>query len=145
MFTESLNEREGRYRCSEQVEIVEPGMVGDLYQVAKLLGNVSAVAYINTNPKTATENGTYTINNIFVRVPTDRELWVVKLTTATDLLGVPNIKIVGNIHGNEPVGREIVLHLIQVYCGTRLSQNVYSLGYNNTRRAFLVNRLILEF
>ncbi|VVC33638.1 Hypothetical protein CINCED_3A006469 [Cinara cedri] len=42
-----------------------------------------------------------------------RELWVVKLTSATDLLGVPNIKIVGNIHGNEPVGREIILHLIQ--------------------------------
>lgn len=43
-----------------------------------------------------------------------RELWVVKLTTATDLRGVPNIKIVGNIHGNEPVGREMILHLIQV-------------------------------
>ncbi|XP_025409980.1 carboxypeptidase D-like isoform X2 [Sipha flava] len=43
----------------------------------------------------------------------NRELWVVKLTTATDLLSVPNIKIVGNIHGNEPVGREITLHLIQ--------------------------------
>jgi len=44
----------------------------------------------------------------------ERELWAVKLTTANELLGVPNVKIVGNIHGNEPVGREIILHLIQV-------------------------------
>lgn len=43
-----------------------------------------------------------------------RELWAVKLTTATNLQGVPNIKIVGNVHGNEPVGREIILHLIEV-------------------------------
>lgn len=48
------------------------------------------------------------------RFSKDRDLWVVKLTTATELLGVPNIKIVGNIHGNEPVGKEIILHMIQV-------------------------------
>lgn len=53
-----------------------------------------------------------------------RELWVVKLTTATDLLGVPNIKIVGNIHGNEPVGREIILHLIWV----KITINNYKLN-----------------
>ncbi|CAH1715999.1 unnamed protein product [Aphis gossypii] len=51
----------------------------------------------------------YSIGNSVLK----RELWAVKLTTATELLGVPNIKIVGNIHGNEPVGREIILHLIQ--------------------------------
>lgn len=32
----------------------------------------------------------------------------------TGVLGVPNVKFVGNIHGNEPVGRELILHLIEV-------------------------------
>ncbi|XP_050533438.1 carboxypeptidase D-like isoform X2 [Daktulosphaira vitifoliae] len=42
-----------------------------------------------------------------------RELWVVKITSVIDLLTVPNIKIVGNIHGNEPIGRELIIHLIE--------------------------------
>lgn len=76
-----------------------------------------------------------TTNNTFARVPIDRELWVVKLTTATDLLGVPNIKIVGNIHGNEPVGREIVLHLVQVYVAVHVCHKTF-VGHNDARHAF---------
>ncbi|KAK9513100.1 hypothetical protein O3M35_001365 [Rhynocoris fuscipes] len=43
------------------------------------------------------------------------ELWVLMLTLAPSHEStVPNVKIVGNIHGNEPVGRELILHLIRV-------------------------------
>ncbi|XP_063230021.1 carboxypeptidase D-like isoform X2 [Bacillus rossius redtenbacheri] len=43
-----------------------------------------------------------------------RELWVLALSAASpSRLGVPDVKLVGNIHGNEPVGRELILHLAQ--------------------------------
>lgn len=29
-------------------------------------------------------------------------------------IGVPNIKLIGNVHGNEAVGREILLHFLEV-------------------------------
>jgi succinylglutamate desuccinylase len=29
-------------------------------------------------------------------------------------LGIPSVKLIANIHGNEAAGREILLHLIQV-------------------------------
>ncbi|XP_026814300.1 carboxypeptidase D-like isoform X2 [Rhopalosiphum maidis] len=66
-----------------------------------------------------------------------RELWAVKLTTATELLGVPNIKIVGNIHGNEPVGREIILHLIQYL----LENNSKNKAINNLLRTTIIHLL----
>ncbi|KAL4148944.1 hypothetical protein QTP88_003075 [Uroleucon formosanum] len=66
-----------------------------------------------------------------------RELWAVKLTTASDLLGVPNVKIVGNIHGNEPVGREIILHLIQYL----LDNNSKNKAINNMLRTTVIHLL----
>lgn len=46
----------------------------------------------------------------------DRTLWVLAVSSTPDrhVLGVPEIKYVGNIHGNEPVSKEILLHLILV-------------------------------
>lgn len=45
-----------------------------------------------------------------------RELWVLKISSNQQQrpLLQPAVKYVGNIHGNEPVGREILLHLIEV-------------------------------
>lgn len=47
---------------------------------------------------------------------TERELWVLAVSSTPDrhVIGKPEIKYVGNIHGNEPVSKEILLHLILV-------------------------------
>ncbi|XP_018007555.1 carboxypeptidase M-like isoform X2 [Hyalella azteca] len=44
-----------------------------------------------------------------------RELWVLVLSSSPyrPIVGQPNVKYVGNMHGNEAVGREMLLHLIQ--------------------------------
>ena len=47
---------------------------------------------------------------------TGRELWVLVLSSSPykAVVGQPNVKYVANMHGNEAVGREMLLHLIQV-------------------------------
>ncbi|KAK5645310.1 hypothetical protein RI129_006610 [Pyrocoelia pectoralis] len=43
-----------------------------------------------------------------------RQLWVLELTaTNKSAIGTPNVKLIANIHGNEAVGRELLLHLIE--------------------------------
>ncbi|KAI4470054.1 protease m14 carboxypeptidase [Holotrichia oblita] len=46
---------------------------------------------------------------------TGKELWVMKITAgdAHDTT-LPNVKLIGNMHGNEVVGRELLLHFIEV-------------------------------
>ena len=46
-----------------------------------------------------------------------REMWVVKISSSQQQqrpLLQPAVKYVGNIHGNEAIGREMLLHLIEV-------------------------------
>jgi Zinc carboxypeptidase len=47
---------------------------------------------------------------------TGRELWVlaVSSTPGKHVIGKPEVKYVGNIHGNEPISKEILLHFILV-------------------------------
>lgn len=55
----------------------------------------------------------------FVAHLIERELWVLAVSSTPDrhVAGKPEMKYVGNIHGNEPVSKEILLHLILVsYC-----------------------------
>lgn len=39
---------------------------------------------------------------------------VISASPYEHMIGKPDVKYVANIHGNEPVGRELLLHLIQV-------------------------------
>ena len=47
--------------------------------------------------------------------PTGRDLWVLMISSQANErnLLTPEVKYVGNIHGNEAVGRELLLHLIE--------------------------------
>ena len=48
----------------------------------------------------------------------NRQLWVMEISTKPNhhQPGVPEIKYVANIHGNEVVGREVLIHLIRYLC-----------------------------
>ncbi|KAJ9597776.1 hypothetical protein L9F63_011384 [Diploptera punctata] len=62
------------------------------------------------------------------------KLWVLELSTApADKLGVPSVKLIGNIHGNEPVGREVLLHLIEFFVMNYESDDKVRWLLDNTR------------
>lgn len=44
-----------------------------------------------------------------------RDIWVMVVSASPyeHMLGKPDVKFLGNIHGNEPVGRELLLHMVQ--------------------------------
>lgn len=42
------------------------------------------------------------------------DLWVLTITAANpNAIGIPNVKLIGNMHGNEAAGREVLLHFIE--------------------------------
>lgn len=45
-----------------------------------------------------------------------RDLWVMVVSSSPyeHMIGKPDVKYVANMHGNEAVGRELMLHLVQV-------------------------------
>ncbi|XP_069669162.1 carboxypeptidase D-like isoform X4 [Periplaneta americana] len=63
-----------------------------------------------------------------------RKLWVLEISTAPmDKLGVPNVKLIANIHGNEAAGREILLQLIQFFVTNYCCNDTVRWLLNNTR------------
>lgn len=55
-----------------------------------------------------------------------RDLWVMVVSSSPyeHMIGKPDVKYVANIHGNEPVGRELMLHLIH-YLVTSYGSDAY--------------------
>lgn len=51
---------------------------------------------------------------------------VVSSSPYEHMIGKPDVKYVANMHGNEAVGRELMLHLIQV---TTVTITLVSIGY----------------
>ncbi|XP_073833465.1 carboxypeptidase D isoform X2 [Musca autumnalis] len=64
-----------------------------------------------------------------------RELWVLVVSASPyeHMLGKPDVKYVGNIHGNEPVGRELLLHLIQYLVSSYDTDQYVKWLLDNTR------------
>lgn len=53
-------------------------------------------------------------NLLFVNLGRDLWVMVVSASPYEHMIGKPDVKYVANMHGNEAVGRELMLHLIQV-------------------------------
>ncbi|XP_067008200.2 carboxypeptidase D [Anabrus simplex] len=70
-----------------------------------------------------------------------QKLLVLEISAApADQLGVPNVKLVGGIHGNEPVGTELILHFIQ-FLLTQYSYNQTVQWFVNNTRIHLLPRM----
>ncbi|XP_072257440.1 carboxypeptidase M isoform X2 [Pyxicephalus adspersus] len=65
----------------------------------------------------------------------DRPLWVlvVGLHPTTHTIGIPEFKYVANMHGNEAVGRELLLHLIEYLLVNYQSDPIITQLINKTR------------
>jgi hypothetical protein len=52
----------------------------------------------------------------FSNTVSGRDLWVMVVSASPyeHMIGKPDVKYVANMHGNEAVGRELMLHLIHV-------------------------------
>ncbi|XP_045517527.1 carboxypeptidase D-like isoform X2 [Pieris brassicae] len=64
-----------------------------------------------------------------------RELWVMVVSASPyeHMIGKPDVKYVANIHGNEVVGRELLLHLIQYLVTSYESDSYIKWLLDNTR------------
>ncbi|KAM7350104.1 carboxypeptidase D isoform 2-T3 [Cochliomyia hominivorax] len=64
-----------------------------------------------------------------------KDLWVLVVSSSPyeHMIGKPDVKYVGNIHGNEPVGRELLLHLIQYLVTSYESDQYVKWLLDNTR------------
>ncbi|XP_058822937.1 carboxypeptidase D isoform X1 [Topomyia yanbarensis] len=64
-----------------------------------------------------------------------RDLWVMVVSASPyeHMLGKPDVKYIGNIHGNEAVGRELLLHLIQYLITSYTSDPYIKWLLDNTR------------
>ncbi|XP_037068654.1 uncharacterized protein LOC119089958 [Pollicipes pollicipes] len=57
----------------------------------------------------------YSVGKSVASAKSGRDLWVLVVSSSPfeHMIGKPNVKYVGNIHGNEAVGREVLIHLIE--------------------------------
>ncbi|KAG7201082.1 hypothetical protein KM043_017625 [Ampulex compressa] len=64
-----------------------------------------------------------------------RDLWVMVISSSPyeHMIGKPDVKYVANIHGNEAVGRELMLHLIHLLVTTYGSDHFVTWLLDNTR------------
>ncbi|KAF7988823.1 hypothetical protein HCN44_007133 [Aphidius gifuensis] len=65
----------------------------------------------------------------------NRDLWVMVVSSSPHkhMIGKPNVKYVANIHGNEVVGRELMLHLIHLLVTRYGEDNYITWLLDNTR------------
>lgn len=61
------------------------------------------------------------------------------------MLGKPDVKYVGGIHGNEAVGRELLLHLIQYFVTNYHTDSYVKWLLDNTRIHILPSLNVSEF
>ena len=79
-------------------------------------------------------------------VLTGRDLWVMVVSASPyeHMIGKPDVKYVANMHGNEAVGRELMLHLIQVHCHSHSSFSSFYMPSFGLRLIYsLINYKIL--
>ncbi|XP_054257874.1 carboxypeptidase M isoform X2 [Macrosteles quadrilineatus] len=64
-----------------------------------------------------------------------RDLWVMVVSASPyeHMIGKPDVKYVANMHGNEAVGRELMLHLIQYLVNSYNTDNYIKWLLDNTR------------
>ncbi|XP_066137863.1 carboxypeptidase D-like [Euwallacea fornicatus] len=69
------------------------------------------------------------------RTTDGNDMWVVEITATPErMFNVPNVKLIGNIHGNEPVGREMLLHFMHyLRVEYQKANETISLLLNSTR------------
>ncbi|KRT80349.1 Peptidase [Oryctes borbonicus] len=64
----------------------------------------------------------------------DRELWVMEISAGPkNETSLPNVKLIGNIHGNEVFGRELLLHFIEYIFAEYTKDEAVTRLLDNTR------------
>lgn len=65
----------------------------------------------------------------------NRDLWVIVVSSSPyeHMIGKPDVKYIANIHGNEAVGKELLLHLVQYLVSSYATDSYIKWLLDNTR------------